>query len=658
MNRASRTTLLDMALLFFATAILILPLFRIDYLNDWMSIEGSFISDARFVRDHWPHPAWNALWYCGNRFDYAYTPGTRYGAAIAAMLFQVIPARGYHIYIGVMYCLGTSGAYFLARTGTGSRAAAWFAACAEALLSPVFLILKSYRQDSLRWMPERLNTLIKWGEGPHMCALAVIPFALAFSLLAFRRGKLWTVAAAGLCCALVVTDNLYGAYALGIFFPVLVWSEYVGTPGSAVRIRALAIVALAAGLCAWWLTPSFLKLTARNLMLVALPGNRWSEIYGVFIAIAFGAVSWWAARSRKVSAWSIFVAGSLLFFAVDVLGQAWFDFRITGEPKRFVPELDIVLILAAMEGIRRLARVKQWVAIAVAALCFAFAANYAAKPWSVYSADPDYTRRVEYRMTEWVAQNLPASRVMAFGSISYWYTTWRDLPEVTGGADQGAQTLMPSLARYQIRVEGDPERDVFWLQALGAGAIVLNDANSEEIYHEVVSPRKFTGLLPIIYDGNGDVVYRVPRRPGLARVVDEERIAHLQPIPWYYKDKPELRAYAETVEAIDTPATYTRPSLNDIAISATTGLGQSVLVQENYDPGWKAFVDGKAVRIETDIMGFMRVRPNPGVHQIRFIYGMSTESRIGMWISILSLLTVIALAAVSWRGTDSRPAHR
>jgi hypothetical protein len=640
-----RTTLLDMGLLFIATAILILPLFRIDYLDNWMSIEGSFISDARFVRDHWPHPGWNALWYAGNRFDYAYTPGTRYGAAIASMLFHVVPAHGYHIYIGVMYCLGVSGVYLLVRTGTGSRASAWFAACAEALLSPVFLILKPIRQDSLRWMPDRLNVLTKWGEGPHMSAMAVIPFALAFSLLAFRRGKPWTVAAAALCCALVVTDNLYGAYALGIFFPVLVWSEYVGTPGSAVRTRALAIVALAAGLCAWWLTPSFLKLTARNLMLVALPGNRWSEVYAAIIALAFGALSFWAVRARKLSGWSVFVAGSLLFFAVDVLGQAWFDFRITGEPKRFVPELDIVLILAAGEGIRRLARVKKWAAVAVIVLCFAFSANYLADPWSVYASDPDYRRRVEYRMTEWVAQNLPGSRVMSFGSISYWYTTWRDLPEVTGGADQGAQTLMPSLARYQIRIEGDPQRDVYWLQTLGADAIVLNDANSQEIYHEVVTPRKFTGLLPVIYDQNGDVVYRVPRRPGLARVVDEQRISHLQPIPWYYKDKPELRAYAETLEAIDTSATYARPSLNDIAISATTALGQSVLVQENYDPGWKAFVDGKAARIETDIIGFMRVRPDPGQHQIRFTYGMSPESRIGMWISIMSLLTLITLVA-------------
>ena len=30
----------------------------------------------------------------------------------------------------------------------------------------------------MRWMPERLNVLIKWGEGPHICAMAAIPFAL------------------------------------------------------------------------------------------------------------------------------------------------------------------------------------------------------------------------------------------------------------------------------------------------------------------------------------------------------------------------------------------------------------------------------------------------------------------------------------------------
>jgi hypothetical protein len=644
MGKRRFTTPLDMALLFLATAVLIFPLFRIDYFNDWMSIEGSFISDARFIRDHWPHPAWDALWYCGNRFDYVYAPATRYGAAIASMMFGVVPARGYHIYIAIMYCLGVSGVYFLVRTGTGSRAAAWLAACAEAVLSPIFLLLKSYREDSLHWMPERLNALIKWGEGPHMCAMAIIPFALAFSLMAFRNGRRWTIAAAALSCALVVSNNLYGALALGIFFPVLVWSVHVsGKPDFPVWRRATFIVLLTAGLCAWWLTPSFIRLTARNLMLVALPGNRWSEFAGVLIALAFAAVAWWAGRVARFSAWSVFVAGSVLFFGVEVLGQAWFHFRITGEPLRFVPEFEIVVILAAVEGIRRLWTIRRWAAIAVAALCFSFSANYLARPWSVYFPDPDYRQRVEYRMTEWIAKNLPGSRVFPFGSVSYWYTTWRDLPEVVGGSDQGMQTMLPSMARYQLRIENDPQRDLYWLQSLGADAVMFHEKNSEEIYHEVVNPRKFMGLLPVIYDHGGDIVYRVPRRPGLARVVDEQRISHLAPIPWSNENKQQLRAYAETLEAIDAPANYTRPALDKIDISAVTAPGQSVLVQENYDPGWKAFIDGKGARIETDVVGFMRVRPDPGPHRIRFAYQMPLESRIGMWISLLSLLTLCGM---------------
>jgi hypothetical protein len=422
-----------------------------------------------------------------------------------------------------------------------------------------------------------------------------------------------------------------------------VWSAHVSTPGFFVWRRAGAIVLLTAGLCAWWLTPSFVRLTERNLMLVALPGNRWSEFAGLLIALGFGTVAWWAARARRASVWSVFVAGSLLFFAVQILGQVWFNFRIAGEPLRFVPEFDIVLILAFVEGIRRLWVTKRLVAVGVVILCFSFSVRYLAKPWSVYSADPDYRQRVEYRMTEWIARNLPGSRVFPFGSVSYWYTTWRDLPEVVGGSDQGMQTMMPSIARYQLRMEKDAQRDVYWLQSLGADAVMFHEGNSQEIYHEVRNPRKFMGVLPVIYDRGGDIVYRVPRRPGLARVVDEERILKLRAVPWSNQDKAQLRAYAETMEAIDTPARYSRPDIDEIRVSAASGPGQAVLVQENFDPGWRAFVDGKPAGIEEDIMGFMRVRPAPGEHEIRFVYEMTAEARVGMWISIASLLAVFAL---------------
>src|SRR5438034_10798055 len=122
-----RQLVFDCALAFVLTALLVLPWFRIAYLDNWMSIEGSFIADARYILDHWPHPRWHALWYCGTRFDYIYPPLTRYGAAIASLIFRVEPAQGYHIYIGLMYCLGVAGVYFLARIGTRSRGAAWIA---------------------------------------------------------------------------------------------------------------------------------------------------------------------------------------------------------------------------------------------------------------------------------------------------------------------------------------------------------------------------------------------------------------------------------------------------------------------------------------------------------------------------------------------------
>src|ERR1700704_2110132 len=113
-----RWILFDCALLCLFTATLIWPLFRLQYIDDWMSIEGSFIGDARYIVDHFPHPKWHALWYGGNRFDYIYPPFTRFGAAIASILFHVIPAQGYHIYIAIFYCLGVAGVYFLVRMWT------------------------------------------------------------------------------------------------------------------------------------------------------------------------------------------------------------------------------------------------------------------------------------------------------------------------------------------------------------------------------------------------------------------------------------------------------------------------------------------------------------------------------------------------------------
>jgi hypothetical protein len=132
---------------------------RLKYLDNWWSIESTFIADARFLQNNFPHPGWQPNWYCGTRWDYIYPPALRYGTALVSSALGVIPAKGYHIYTGVFYCLGIAGVFLLARLGSGSRAGGWLAAIAAATLSPAFLFIESYRNEAriVHWLPQRLS---------------------------------------------------------------------------------------------------------------------------------------------------------------------------------------------------------------------------------------------------------------------------------------------------------------------------------------------------------------------------------------------------------------------------------------------------------------------------------------------------------------------
>jgi hypothetical protein len=642
----ARSVVLDALILFGLTALLILPLFRIEYFNNWMSIEGSFIGDARYIAGHWPHPSWHALWYCGTRFDYIYPPATRYGAAMAAMLLHVPPARGYHIFVAVLYCAGVSGVYFLTCIGSRSRVAGWCAACAYAVLSPEFAFLGQYRVDSLHTMPERLNTLIKWGEGPHASALALIPWALGFGVAALRGNRPWSIGASALCCAMVVSNNLYGAMALGMFYPALIWSMAICGASRAFWLRAAAIPVLAGGLCAWWLTPSYIALTRRNLALVALPGNVWSIAAGLIVLAIFVACSLWAVRRFAASGWCIFVAGATLAFSVEVFGQYGFHFRVWGEPMRFVLELDMAMVLMIVEILRIVASRQRWVVVVLAVIGFAFSFPYVSAPWSVYVPDPNWRDRIEYRMSNWLADELPGSRVFTSGSVSFWQSAWRDVAQVGGASDQGMQNLLPAVARYQIMVGDDAERDILWLQAFGADALVVNGPGSREIYHSIKMPEKYQGKLSVLYQKDGDVVYRIPRRTGLARIVNEQEVARLPAIPFSNEDRSQLQAYVDAIERVPEEALMKRRSIDEIDVEATAGAGQSVSVQVSFDPGWSAWVDGRATPILEDTMHFMRVRVSPGTHTIHFTYGSTIEMRTGRWITVASLLALIVLCFV------------
>ncbi len=431
-----------------------------------------------------------------------------------------------------------------------------------------------------------------------------------------------------------------------MFFPIMAWTLWITHRDRTMWRRALAIVALTYALTAFWLTPSYMRITAENLKLVALPGNWSSRAIASVFALLFCWVTWRVARGRKQLAWRVFLFGALAWFALSVLGQYYFGFRVVGEPARYVPEFDLLMIAGAVECLRMRPRAAKLCGAFFLVVPLGLAHGYLRSPWSVYVVDPKPHDRIEYRLTEWIAQHLPGSRVFATGSLRLWYSAWRDVAEAPGGSDQGMQNQMVALAQWQITVGDRPERDIYWLQALGTDAIVVHGKRSQEFYHHIGKPGKYAGRLAVLYDsGQDDIIYRVPRRfPGLARVVDRRRMEALPEIGWHDYNSDQLRAYAEALEqGPDSPAASQWLSTRAMRIRARVGPGESITVQESYDPAWKAWSGGRQFPIRKDVMGFMRIDAPPGEHDIRLEFETPLENQIGRLLTAAALIAVAGL---------------
>lgn len=632
----------DACVVFLLAVILVWPLFKVKYTDNWPSIESTFIADGRYLKEHWPHPRWQPLWYCGTRFDYVYPPALRYGTAALAKFTPLLPVRAYHVYTAFFYAVGIAAVYLLVMAGTRSRRAAWLGAIAVAFLSPSFLFLPNIRGDAIHRWPQRLNALIRYGEGPHITAVSLLPLVLAAAWFGLRARRPAMLVLAAALSALVVSNNFYGATSLALFFPMLVWALWVTHQDHWIFARAAAIAVLAYGLTAFWLVPSYLRITLENMKYVSEPGNRWSVWVAIAAAALFAAVTWRLARHRPERAWITFVCGAVAVFGLNVLGDYYVHFRVLGVPERLVPELDLALILLGLEALRRLWRgslPRRAMVVALVAASFLFSLPYLKRPWKLVTWDPRPQDRIEYRITEWMWRNMPQSRALVSGSVRFWYNAWFDLPQIGGGSEQGLMNELVTAAQWQLNLGEDPELGRLWLVALGADAAIVHDKNSTEIYHDTVHPQKFRGVLPVAYDnGLGDTIYRVPRRPGLARVVNSARALSLKR-PAYDTDRENLAAYVELVEALPEPL-MTWQGSDEMRIRARVEQGQSVVAMTTYDPSWRAYEGSHEFPIRRDAMNFLLIDTPPGERDIRLVFELPLENAVGRVITGCAVILI------------------
>jgi hypothetical protein len=497
--------------------------------------------------------------------------------------------------------------------------------------------------------------LVTYGEGPHITAFALLPIAIAFTWLAMERRRPLSIVLAAISSAAVVSNNFYGATALAVFYSLLVFSFWITRGFRANFAPALAIPLLAYGLNAFWLVPSYARITAENMRYVAMPGNSASIAVATGVVAAFVVSAWNHARHRPERTWQLFITGCSIFFTLDVAGNYFFNFLVTGVPHRWVPELDLVLTLGAVAVLRVLwnnlpaRHLGRAAAIIVIGSSFYSAQDYVRHAWEGFDPWPDHHTRVEYRVSDWLWTNMPDARVKASGSVRLWLDVWHDLAQLGGGSDQGLINGLTLDASYEIDNTPKPDASILWMESMGVDAVYVSEPRSEEVYKELRYPQKFTGALPVIFDdGQGNMIYKVPRRySARARVVETASFDALTP-PRGSQDLDRLGAYADAIEhGPDSPASLTRETASAMHVRAHLDPGQSILVQETYDPAWRAWLGTEAARnplaIHKDIMGFMVIAAPPGEHDIFLEFVMPLENRIGWIVTALALLLLLGL---------------
>jgi hypothetical protein len=383
----------------------------------------------------------------------------------------------------------------------------------------------------------------------------------------------------------------------------------------------------------------------------------------VAVAVAFIVFSSRLARGKAGRTWPVFAAGSVIFFSLDVLGNSYFDFRITGEPLRLTPEFDLACILGAAALLGWLwslgGRLPRLGVALLLALSFSTTLGYLRHAWQIFPRATDYQSRVEYRVTGWLAANMSGSRVYASGSMRFWFDAWHDLAQPGGGSEQGLLNGLVEPAQWEINLGSKPGPTILWLQALGVDAIYVSDRRSQEIFKDIQSPRKLDGVLPVAYDDHeGDTIYRVPRRfAARARVVDTARLNAARP-PAFNDDVEHLRAYVDLLEeGPDAAVTVTRPSTELMLVGAHIEPHQSLIVQESYDPAWQAWTGRYRLPVRKDAMGMMAIDPPPGDLRLRLEFVIPLENRIGRVATLIAIAVWLALLVLDWRAARrSRPA--
>jgi hypothetical protein len=628
-----------------------LKLFGCEYTRSSHSIEGNFIGMSRLRAEYPGQLDWWPFWSAGMPFQHTYFPLMPGAIAGVTRVTGWPAARSYHAVCALMYCLGPVAMFLMAWGMSRKPGYSFGAALAYSLVSPAALLLPLARADlGGAWYPRRLHLLAYWGESPHVAALVLLPLALLCVHFSLRyRKPVWYVAA-GVLMAAVALTNSFGVAALALGVVSLVCTRSRGS-----FWKDLGLVA-AIGLVSYvwispWLPPSVLRSIWINS---PTSGGDYRFTLRSLVALVVEAILlvllWlWARRSRMPAHMRFFLFFAVLASSIPMLGE-FARLNVMPQPHRYQPEMEMGLCLAAVFAVQpltdRLPRKARVAAVLLLSL-LALRQTIVYRRFARKMIQPvDVTQMFEYQTAKWFDEHFHGRRVMATGSCSLWLNAFVDTPQLAGGQDPLAlnrQQIVAVFITYSSSGAGsrDGEISTLWLKAFGVHAINVSGPNGREYYKAVANPKKFEGLLPVLWREGDDTIYGVPQRTAsLAHVIPAG--AMVQRTPLHGVDVEPIRPYVAALEdASLSPAEIQWDSFSSGRIHTTLRPGQVVSVQITYHPGWHAKVNGVRQPVVRDGLGLLVVKPDcsgPCTVELSFDGGAEYKAlRVASWLAVLAV---------------------
>jgi len=662
LSGSPKATVLSCLFLFGLNAWVCLQLWSADYIDQLGSTEGPFLAFSRWITRHWGDLRWFPLWFSGMPFERVYGPSLHWTVAAVATVAQVSVLRSYRLVTAALYCLGPVTLFWLCYRLTHSRGYALAVGVVYSLFSPSALLSSIVRIDlgSLFW-PRRYQSLVHYGESPHIAALTLLPLVIWSFHEAIGCGRRYFVLVAAVLFGTVIATNWTGT--VGLLMALAAYSiSRVGTVPRKRWLGAAAICLLGYMLVSPLVPPSILIAVPRNAEVS--DGTHFDCFHAagpVLLAGMLAAMHFIFERRGLSREFRFF----LYFFVVSgfvVLARLWFNVYLMPQPHRFQLEMEMAFLPICLFPFRAVRdrwprRTRKTLLVLLALFCPLQLYKY--REYVAYQTKPVIMENtIEYRAAKWLERNAPGERVFAPGSIALWINVFTDTPQMVGCCDQSLPSLDHRLAFYTVYTGQnagihDAEDSILWLKAYGATIIGVPGPASKEFFKAFWNPRKFDSVLPVVWREDDTTLYRVPgRSESLAHVIP--RACEVRRRSSHGLDLDPLRPYVTALDDATLPLADMRwLNAHEARIETTLQPGQIVSVQVSYAPGWRATANGAPVPLHSDALGLVIAEPHcNGFCAIDLVYDSPPEAH---YTRLTQLLAAALCIAIIVTGRPKRP---